>query len=321
VDGKSAQQHQLHARGTHEISGFVGELTIPDLMGQTDLPWLCGVILLGTVQIGHPDRRPMRAQDLWHHALSPTGSEHMDADLGVLKHPFPLLSAVHAGTGLITTNQTAAAQPGEDFRQALVQPAFDRLEHVGQTPFTDVQPKHLRKQRRQALITARMRVAQGRRQTLDRGPKWGARFHPRGDRGHRRLPTAGTPTAIRLHARDDRLDGRQLDLVIDSLQRLPYLWNLMTTMGADFRLGDEHLVGVGVQGASTTGTPHTGLATHPLRRAGGGVRLARVRGRYTGIPCVLNRLLQLGFQFGYPSLQALHRCPQRDNEGILVLFR
>ena len=166
----------------------------------------------------------------------------------------------------------------------MVQPAFDRLEHVGQAPFTDVQTKHLRQQRRQTLVTDRMRVAQVRRQTLDGGPKRGARFHPRWDRGHIQLPAVGTPPAILLHARDDRLDGRQLDLVIDSLQRLPCLRNLMTTMGADLRLGDDHLVGVGVQGASTTGTTDTGLATHPLRWAGGGVGLARVRGRYTGIP-------------------------------------
>jgi len=95
----------------------------------------------------------------------------------------------------------------------------------------------------------------------------------------------------------------------------------MTTMGADLCLGDDHLVGVGVQGASTTSTTDTGLATHPLRWAGGGVRFARLRGRYTGIPGVLNRLLQLSFQLGYPGLQALHRRPQRDNEGILVWFR
>ena len=59
VDGKGAQQHPLHAGGKHGIPGVEGELTIPDLMGQTDLPLRCGVLLLGTVQIGDPDGRPM----------------------------------------------------------------------------------------------------------------------------------------------------------------------------------------------------------------------------------------------------------------------
>ena len=36
---------------------------------------------------------------------------------------------------------------------------------------------------------------------------------------------------------------------------------------------------------------------------------------------VLDRLLQLRFQLGYPGSQALHLRPQRDNEGILFLFR
>ena len=70
VDGTGAQQHPLHAGGKHGISGVEGELTIPDLMGQTDLPLLRGVTLLRTVQIGHPDRRPMRAQDFLDHALA-----------------------------------------------------------------------------------------------------------------------------------------------------------------------------------------------------------------------------------------------------------
>jgi hypothetical protein len=37
------------------------------------------------------------------------------------------------------------------------------------------------------------------------------------------------------------------------------------------------------------------------------------------MPRVLDRLLPLGFQLGYPGVQALHRCPQRHNEGILIL--
>jgi hypothetical protein len=46
-----------------------------------------------------------------------------------------------------------------------------------------------------------------------------------------------------------------------------------------------------------------------------------LRGRRTGIPGVLGRLQQLGFELGYPGLQALHLCPQHDDEDILFLVR
>ena len=196
VNGKGPQEHGLYPWRKHGISRVEGKLTIPDLVGQTDLPVRSGVILLRTREIGHPDRRPMRTQDFLDHALSPAGADDRDTNHAVLKHPLPLLLAIHAGAGFIAANQAAAAQPGEDLRHALVQPAFDPLEEVGQAPFTDVQTKHLREERRQTLVTDRVRVAQVRCQTLDRGAKRGARFHPGRDRSHIRLAAALTPTAI-----------------------------------------------------------------------------------------------------------------------------
>src|ERR1700752_4943506 len=38
VDGKGTQEHRLHPWGKHGIASVDGKLTIPDLVGQTDLP-------------------------------------------------------------------------------------------------------------------------------------------------------------------------------------------------------------------------------------------------------------------------------------------
>jgi hypothetical protein len=73
------------------------------------------------------------------------------------------------------------------------------------------------------------------------------------------------------------LDGWQLDRVVDGLERLPCFPHPLTAMGADLRLGDDHLVGVEVQGASPTGTLDPGLTTRPLRGAGGGKSCAFAR--------------------------------------------
>ena len=74
------------------------------------------------------------------------------------------------------------------------------------------------------------------------GIQWAATLHPCRDRGHIRLPAGGTLPAILFHARDDRRDGLQLDLVIHGLQRLLCGQNPMPTLGADLGLGHEHLV-------------------------------------------------------------------------------
>jgi hypothetical protein len=132
VDGKSTQAHCLHPWGEHGIASVDDKLTIPDLVDQTDLPVLRGVVLLGTVEIRYLDRRPMCAQDFVDHALAPAGADDIDTDLCVLKLPFPLLLAVDTGAGFIAANQAAAAQSGEDVRHALVQTPFDQLEQVGQ---------------------------------------------------------------------------------------------------------------------------------------------------------------------------------------------
>ena len=50
----------------------------------------------------------MRTQDLLDHPVAPAGTDDMETDLVVLKHPFPLLLPVHAGTGFITADQPTA---------------------------------------------------------------------------------------------------------------------------------------------------------------------------------------------------------------------
>jgi hypothetical protein len=66
------------------------------------------------------------------------------------------------------------------------------------------------------------------------------------------------------HPGDDGLDWRQLDLVIHRMGMLLVGLHRAPTMRTDLGLGDAHLVGVEVQGAATTRTTNTGLATRPL---------------------------------------------------------
>src|SRR5215218_7126329 len=101
MDGKSAQEHRLHPRRTHRIPRLEGTLTIPPLMGQTDLPWRSRVLLLRMTEIGHPEGRAMVAQDFVDDLVAPAGANHMHTDRGMLKDPFPLGASVHPCAGFI----------------------------------------------------------------------------------------------------------------------------------------------------------------------------------------------------------------------------
>src|SRR5256886_3316441 len=248
----------------------------------------------------------MIAQHLLDHPMAPAWADHMDADLGVLKHPFPLVAAVDAGTRLITANQTATAQTGENLRHPMVEASFDHLEQIGQGPFTDGELEHLPKEPGQSLVADGMRIPQVGRQALDGGPKGRAGFHPHWDRGHIGLPAVGTLTAILLHTCDHRLDWGELDLVIDGLQLLIGLLDPVPTMRTTFRLGDDDVVRVRVQWPAPTSTSHPRLAMRPCAWAWRAVRLVGMCRRNTRIVGVLDRLLLFGFEGCQAGSQALH---------------
>ena len=54
-------------------------------MGQTDLPVLGRVMLLGTGEIGDPDGRSMVAQDFSDDPVATAGANDMHTDRGILK--------------------------------------------------------------------------------------------------------------------------------------------------------------------------------------------------------------------------------------------
>jgi hypothetical protein len=132
VDGKGAQQYRLHRRGKHGIPRLEGQLTVPELMGQTDLPWLGRVVLLRTLEVGDPYRRSMVTQDLLDDPVAPAGTNHLPTDLGMLKDPCPWGAAVHPYAGLITADQPATPQACQDLLHPMVQTRFHPPEEMRQ---------------------------------------------------------------------------------------------------------------------------------------------------------------------------------------------
>jgi hypothetical protein len=110
VDGPGTQQSRLHPRGKQRLPRLDGNLTGPELLGQTHLPWLGWVVLVRTRAVGAPYRRSMVTQDLVDDPVAPARTNHLHTDRGMLKDPCPLGASVHPCAGFITADQPAAAQ-------------------------------------------------------------------------------------------------------------------------------------------------------------------------------------------------------------------
>ena len=79
-----AQQQRLHPRRENPVTRIDGELTVAQLMGQADLP-VGGMSLLGTVEVGDPDRRAVAVHHLAHDAHAATVADDVDHHLTVLE--------------------------------------------------------------------------------------------------------------------------------------------------------------------------------------------------------------------------------------------
>src|SRR5882724_13246873 len=223
----------------------------------------------------------MVAQDFSDNPVATAGANDMHTDLGILKDPLPVGTAVDPCPRFITADQTAATQARQDLLQPVVQLGVHPLEEVGQCSFADGDPIHLSEERGQPRVTDRMGVSQVGRQTLDGGPKRRARLHPHRHRGYIRLPTVRSLPGMLLHPGDNGLDRRQLDLVIHRMGMLLVGLYRAPTMWAGFGLGDDDLVRFRMQRPAPTRTSDTGLATCPRAWTWRTVRLRGLRGRHT----------------------------------------
>jgi hypothetical protein len=317
VDGTRAQEHRFHPRRKHRIPRLAGKLTIPQLMGSTDLPVRSRVLFLRPIKVGHPDGRAMVAQDVVDDPVAPAGSHHMYTALGLWKDPCPLGASVHPCAGFSTADQSTTPPARQDLFHAVVQPCLHPPEESRQGAFADGHPLHLCKERGQALVTDGMGIAPLGGQTLARGPNGRAGLHPHRDRGHIGLSTVAALAPMLLYPGEDGLDQGHLDRVIHGMEMLRVRRHHAPTMRAALSLGHDDLVRVGVPRPAPTRTAHAGFAPRSRLGAGGAVRLRAVRGGNARIVGILPRLGRFGFEGRQPGFPALHLRPQRGNEDIL----
>ena len=322
-DDHGAKQQRLHARGEDGITGLDGELAVPQLMGEADLPGV-GMALLGAVEVRDPNGGAMAVHHLGDDGRRPALADDVDDHGVVLEHPVPAGLAVDAHPGFVRTHHARAAQAGEDGADFAVEARLGTAEHGVQRPFADRQPEQVFKKAAQALVADGMDEAQVDRHGQDAGTERRTVLHAFRHRRQRRPAAAWAVPGVALHPGHHRAHRRQVDLVVAPMQGVIAVIQRRAAMDTGRRLGDDELIGIGCQWAPAALPAQAALA-RPLpfdlvRTVG----LLPLRRRHTRIARRLRRLIQFGLQLRHPRRQhrdLLRLRPQRDDQRILLCVR
>lgn len=320
-----AKQHPLHARGEEGVAGLDGELAIAQLMGEADLPGVSPT-LLGSVEVGNPDRRAMAIEDFGDDRGGAAVADDMDDHLVVLDPPVPAGAAIDAHRGLVRADHAGAPQTSEDGADFPVEQRLGAAKHRVQRAFAQAHREQMREQPAQAPVADGVDKAQIEGRGDDARAERRALFHPLRHRRQRRSAAAPAMPGVAFHPRHHRANRWQIDLVVAAMQNLIVIAQRRPAMGAGCRLAGNDLVGFRGQRPATALAPDAARARAVPLLSRRPVGFLPFRWRRAGIVRGLWRFLQLRFQVRHPrpqlsdlAAQRLNLAHQRMDQRILLL--
>ena len=188
-------------------------LNVAQDMGEADLVDL-PQSLLSCIAIRDPDIWLMAAQDLLGDAAGAAWRDLVQHGFVRDEHPLPLRDAVGPGRGLIRRDDPGRKQRIGDGAGGSGHALAHAPEDIGDGPLGDRQAKQLRGDPRQALeadMMAMMKVGQQRPNARAKGCSG---LHSGRRYGAVASATSPAATTEQFHPCHNRLDGRQVDMVI-----------------------------------------------------------------------------------------------------------
>ena len=300
-------QDFLDHRSERGVAALDGVLDIPELVRKANLPIHLGPPLLRAEPVRHPEVWAEFTEKLGHHVLLARCPDDVDASLGVLEHPLPTVDLIDPDRGLVAAYD--AAHDG-----GLEQPSFDAIGLIGKSghrPFEDIpdraladlQAEHRSKQSSKTLKTDRLIVVKVHRQCRHRRPERRSRLQALGHRRQELFPATRTDPAMALNLRHHRLDRRNLNPLVELLQRLVVRRHRRRAVRTDLGNGDMGMVRCVAQLPADPRMRRLGpLLGH---FAGRPVGLLSPRRRYAGVGRRLDRALQFCLKLRNPRLEFL----------------
>ena len=243
--------------------------------------------------------------------------------------------AVDPHRGFVGADDPRAAQAGQDGPDTGIEARFGAAERGVERALADRQRKQLGEQARQPPVADRMDDAQVDRERHKVEAEWRAGFHAFRDGGQRGHPTARTMAGIAFDAGDDRLDRRQIDLVVALCETLICVRQRGTAVWAMCWPCDHRLVRIFSKRATPALTAETTFAWPLARAFGGSIGLLPARWWQARIVRPLRRLVQPrlqlrnpafrsgkpGGQFRVPALRSLQCFPKRADQRVFLGVR
>ena len=252
-----------------------------------------GVPRLGGEAVGDPDLRPGAGEEVGDDRLGPSGHDAMVDGGGRGEHPLPAGAALDAGRGLVAGDHGGGAHgcldDGARDRERLGRAG----QHVGDGAFRDVQAEQPVEHLDEAVVADQLAGVQVDDEGDDAWSERTAERHIDRRRGGHPRVAAGAVAAVQMDARRDRLDRRQVDVVVGV--NVGLIGRRQRGSAARAGLGVDLTDRVGI-GAQRPGRAGPTLATRlgfvgPIDLLAGGRRHRGVAGR-------LRRDLQAGLQLG-----------------------
>ena len=220
TDADRILQDFFDHRREHGVAALDGKLDIPDLVREANLPVHLVPTLLRAKPIRYPEVRAKITQKLGGHVLFARGSNQVDTGFTVLEHPLPPVSFVDPDRGLVAPQDGRPEKPSLNPDHLFGEGGHRPLKHIADRALADLQTEDLPEQCGETLETDRLVVVEGNGQTHHRRPEWRSRFQPLGYRRQELFPAARADAPMAFNPRYHRLDRRNLNPVVDLLQRL-----------------------------------------------------------------------------------------------------
>ena len=222
TDADGILQDFFDHRRERGVAALDGELDIPELVGEADLPIHLAPPLLRAQPVRDPEVRTKFTEELGWNVLFARRPDQMDAGLGVMEHPLPPVELIDSHCRLVAPHDGGAEEAGFDADDLVGEDGHRFFVHIADRAFTDLQPEHFPEQCGETLEADRLVVVEGHRQTHHRRAERRSRLQSFGHRRQKLLLAARANPAVTPDLRDHRLDRRYLDPLVELLQRLAF---------------------------------------------------------------------------------------------------
>ena len=216
---------------------------------------LFGVASLRGQTVGDPDVRLGAGEKVRNHRFAAAGRDDVGDRGGAAKDPLPVGFSLDARRGLVAVDHRRRAHGGSNGCGCGRERLGGAGDHIGDGALGDGQPKEVARRLDEAAIADHLARVQINDQRCNAGPERSAGRHIGRRRRRDARPATPTGAAVEIDPCRDRLDWRQINVIVGPDERLIRWHGLGAATRATLGKDIAHLIGSGQSCRATPGRP------------------------------------------------------------------